>query len=123
MLDDIRIYNYGLSVQDIQDLSGITSVVEDQNPLQIPTDYELNQNYPNPFNPTTTFEIGIPKNELVVLKVYDMLGREVTTLLHEMKHPGLYSFQWDAGNLPSGVYFYKLSTASVQLTRKLVLLR
>lgn len=123
VLDDIRIYNYGLSMQDIQDLSGITSVAEDQNPHQIPTDYELNQNYPNPFNPTTTFEIGIPRYEIVSLKVYDMLGREVTTLFHEMKHPGRYSIQWDASNMPSGVYFYKLITPSIQLTRKLILLR
>ena len=73
-----------------------------------PLTYQLAQNYPNPFNPTTNFEFRIAKFELVTLKVFDVLGREISTLVNEMRPAGVYTIRWDASSLPSGVYFYRL---------------
>jgi N-acetylmuramoyl-L-alanine amidase len=79
------------------------------------------QNYPNPFNPTTNFELRIANLELVTLKVFDVLGREVATLLNEMRPAGVYTVRWDASLLPSGVYFYQLRAGDFVQTKKLVL--
>ena len=100
------------------------------------TEYALSQNYPNPFNPVTTIQFSIPpgagtgpartdlaRGHATSLRVYDLLGREVATLVNEMKQPGTYTVQFDARGLTSGVYFYKLSTGNFLQTRKLVLLR
>jgi hypothetical protein len=76
---------------------------------QIPDKFSLDQNYPNPFNPTTTIGVQTQISGLVILKVYDVLGREVTTLLNEEKPPGIYTVQWDANTFDAGVYFYRLS--------------
>ena len=78
----------------------------------------MEQNYPNPFNPTTNFEFRIANfsatgGGLVSLKIYDMLGREVATLVNEVKQPGEYSVRWDATKFPSGVYFYRLTARPV----------
>jgi|GEM_PF-1410348 len=91
-----------------------------------PARFELMQNYPNPFNPTTTvsFVIGSASGgSFVTLGVYDMLGREVATLVHEVKQPGGYSVRWDAGQIPSGVYFYRLTAGAFTETKRLVLMR
>lgn len=123
VLDDIRIYDYALSVQQIENLaSGVTSV-GDAKFQMLPTECILNQNFPNPFNPTTVIEYALPSKQYVRLKVYDLLGREVQTLVDGVQNAGFHSHQWDAANKPSGVYFYKLSTPTIQLTRKLLLLR
>jgi len=89
----------------------------------VPAVYSLSQNYPNPFNPTTNFEFRIPKSEFVSLKVYDILGREVATLVNEVKQPGGYTVQWDASRQSSGVYFYRLQAGSFVNVKKLILLR
>lgn len=88
-----------------------------------PSDYSLSQNYPNPFNPTTTISYSIPKNGLVTLKVYDILGKEVADLVNEMKEPGDYSVTFNAANLPSGIYFYTLTSSNFMATKKLILLK
>jgi hypothetical protein len=75
---------------------------------EIPTSTQLLQNYPNPFNPSTHFQFAIAKFGFVSLKVYDLLGREVATLLNERKSPGVYNVVWDASSYPSGIYFYRL---------------
>lgn len=80
----------------------------------LPTNYQLLQNYPNPFNPTTNFQFSIVNSELTILKVYDVLGRVVSTLVNEVKQPGEYSVTWDASNIPSGVYFYRLVVSSIE---------
>lgn len=77
-----------------------------------PTDFALQQNYPNPFNPTTAIEFAITKPELTTLVVYDILGRNVTTLVNKKLQIGTYRYTFNGNNLPSGTYFYKLSTAS-----------
>ncbi len=88
----------------------------------IPETLELSQNYPNPFNPTTNIEFSIPENSgHVKLTVYDILGRVVTTLVNQEKSAGNYSIKFDASNLPSGIYMYKLSTNSNTKTMKMIL--
>jgi hypothetical protein len=86
-------------------------------------DYELYQNYPNPFNPTTTIRFTIPHRSNVTLKVYDMLGKEIATLVDEDKEPGGYSVNFDASGLPSGVYFYRIRAGEFNQTKKMVLMK
>lgn len=90
---------------------------------ETPQEYSLNQNYPNPFNPTTTIKFHVASFAFVSLKVYDVLGREVTTLVNTELNPGEYSVQFDAKNLPSGIYFYRLSSETFIQQRKMVVLR
>jgi hypothetical protein len=89
----------------------------------MPAQYALDQNYPNPFNPATTVEFRIQSSEFVTLKVYDVLGREVSTLVNEVKEPGTYTVQFDATDLPSGVYFYRLTAGDFVATKKVVLMK
>jgi hypothetical protein len=95
---------------------------------QTPTEYALSNNYPNPFNPTTVIEYQLPKNGFVSLKVYDILGRVVRTLVNESKTSGTYSVSFDASKLASGVYIYQLrvnagGTNNIVLTKKMQLLK
>ena len=83
--------------------------------------FELNQNYPNPFNPTTTIKYKLPKNSFVTLKIYDILGKEVQTLVDEYKHSGIYKAEFNAANLPSGVYFYRLTAGNFIEVKKMIL--
>ncbi|MGE5498056.1 MAG: T9SS type A sorting domain-containing protein [Syntrophothermus sp.] len=98
-----------------------TGVKEENGPL--PDKYTLDQNYPNPFNPSTLISYQIIKAGKVTLKVYDMLGKEVAGLIDENQNPGSYSVRFNAGNLPSGIYLYELTTNSGILSRKMVLLK
>lgn len=88
-----------------------------------PTEFQLGQNYPNPFNPTTTISFSLPSVSFVSLRVFNALGKEVSTLLLEELPAGIHFRQWDAEGLPSGVYFYRLHAGSFLETRKLILLR
>ena len=98
-----------------------TAGVDDEN--QIPTKYALRQNHPNPFNPTTTIRYSIPQLGHVQLKVYDILGKEVATLVNEDKPVGHHRVEFDASDLMSGVYYYRLRCNGFVETKKLVLLR
>ncbi len=100
--------------------NGITSA-----PIQstAPASFALSQNYPNPFNPETNIEYSIAKAAVVSLKVYDVLGREVATLFDGMQVAGQHSVTFNAANLASGVYFYKLQAGANSLTKKLVLMK
>ena len=89
----------------------------------IPKDYELFQNYPNPFNPSTTIKFAIPKRSLVNIKVYDITGKEIATLLNDNKEAGTYSINFNASKLSSGVYFYKITSESFVQIRKMLLLK
>ncbi len=89
----------------------------------IPSTYSLSQNYPNPFNPVTKINFAIPKQGFTTLKVYDLLGREVTRLVNEMKTPGNYSIDFDATALSSGVYFYKLEVNGFSDVKRMVLIK
>jgi len=88
-----------------------------------PTTTKLFQNYPNPFNPTTKVQFSISNHQFVSLKVYNLLGHEITVLVYEPKQRGLYEVMWDASAYPSGVYFVRLQTGAYAETRKIVLLR
>ena len=90
---------------------------------QVPQQFGLEQNYPNPFNPTTTFSFNIPHSTFVILKIYNVLGREVATLVNENRAAGRYKTQWDATGVASGLYFYRLEAGEFVETRKLALLR
>lgn len=83
----------------------------------------MKQNYPNPFNPSTKIEYSIPYSENVLIKVYDVLGREVETLLNEYKNAGTYEIEFNATELTSGLYFYKIISGNKTETRKMMLVR
>ena len=100
---------------------GITDVKRTQNSFQVK--YSLSQNYPNPFNPSTTITYSIPKRGFVQLKIYDVLGEEIATLVNEEKRQGRYSVKFNGTNLPSGVYFYTLRVNNLVQSRKMILLR
>ena len=89
----------------------------------LPTHYSLSQNYPNPFNPDTKIVFSIPKSDMVEIKVYDILGRELKTLFSEYKQAGKYKITFIANNLPSGVYIYKMNTNHYSEIKKMILLR
>ena len=96
----------------------------------IPTEYALRQNYPNPFNPATTIQFALPKSSYVILKVFDALGKEVTTLVSRELSPGYFTIRWNA-NVPSGIYFYRLQARQTDggqagefmQTKKMILLK
>ncbi len=89
-----------------------------------PNNYSLKQNFPNPFNPTTTIEFSIPKTEFVTLKIYNLLGQEVATLVSERSTAGTYKYDWDASGFASGIYPYRLKTeAGFMQVRKLVVIK
>lgn len=90
---------------------------------QIPNDYTLYQNYPNPFNPSTQIKFGIPKSSLVNIKIFDITGKVVATLINDHKEAGFYSISFNASNLSSGVYFYKITANDFSQVRKMVLLK
>jgi hypothetical protein len=93
------------------------------NQSSLPNDYALKQNYPNPFNPSTTIEYSIPKNGLVKLVVYDILGKEVATLVNDVKIAGNYLIDFNASNLTSGIYFYKISSGEFSSVKKMLLIK
>lgn len=89
----------------------------------IPQSYQLSQNYPNPFNPTTVISFSIPRGEMVSLKIYDVLGSEVATLINGELPAGNYKFNWSASSLASGMYIYKLTTSGYSNVKKMMLLK
>ncbi len=85
--------------------------------------FSLRQNYPNPFNPSTKIEFELPTTNYITLKVFDLLGREIATLVHERVTAGIHSVEWNASQTPSGIYFYRLQAGTFTETKKLILLR
>jgi len=126
---DGKIYMYGgsytthpnIGISDIWEFTPSPVSVKDY--FSLPLAFSLYQNYPNPFNPSTTFRYSIPAQSGVMIKVYDILGNEVTTLMDEEKLAGTYEITWYAENLPSGVYFYQLRAGSFVETKKMILLK
>jgi len=107
------------------DLAMYTGVAEGgiNNPNNIPTNVVLDQNYPNPFNPETKIRYTIPQSGMVKLEVFNVLGQKITTLVNKFEAQGEHNVMWDASRFESGIYFYRLSTASQVVTRKLMLLK
>ena len=97
---------------------------------EVPSSYSLSQNYPNPFNPRTVISFQLPVDSKVLIKIYDVQGREVETLVNERLQAGTYSTQWNASAYPSGVYFYRMvvrhggsSTGDFNETRRMMLIK
>ena len=90
---------------------------------EVPSGFSLKQNFPNPFNPVTNLEFGISDLGFVSLKVYDLLGKEVVTLVNEKQSPGTYQVEFDAGSLTSGVYFYRLTSGDFTDTKRMMLVK
>jgi len=93
------------------------------NSIKLPESFYISQNYPNPFNPVTNLEFGISDLEFVSLKVYDVLGNEIKTLVNENKSPGTYRVEFDGSNLSSGMYFYKITAGEFTEVKKMTLLK
>lgn len=110
-----------------KDLLLLTQRETENNPLKginsLPINYSLSQNYPNPFNPVTKINYSIAKQGLVTLKIYDILGREVKTLVNEVKSPGAYIVDFNGSSFASGVYFYKIQSGNFMQVKRMVLIK
>jgi hypothetical protein len=119
--------NYGTVVGSggaiLRTTNGGATFVEEEMIDGIPSEYLVSQNYPNPFNPTTKIRYTVPNSSKVVIKVFDILGKEIETLMNEEKPAGTYEVKWNGSNLPSGVYFYQLKAGTFVETKKMILLR
>lgn len=115
--------NYKISYGDLV----VNNITDVKDVTEIPAEYKLMQNYPNPFNPATTIQFSVPLEtsslQLVSLKIYDVLGREVATLVNEYKSSGNYQIKFDGSTLVSGVYFYRLQAGSFSETKKMLLVK
>jgi hypothetical protein len=108
---------------NIDDLAfGSTTAVNDKN-IHSPLSFELKQNYPNPFNPSTNITYQLPQNSFVSLKIYNILGKEVSTLVNEEKSAGTYSINFNASKLASGIYFYVMQANNFHQVNKMMLLK
>jgi hypothetical protein len=114
-------YSYRLKQIDYDGTTVYSNVVDVD--ITEPVDYQLSQNYPNPFNPTTTISYTIPKDGFVALKVFDVLGNEVETLVNEFQTSGRVNITFDASSLSSGVYYYKLVSGEFTSIKKLILMK
>jgi hypothetical protein len=113
-----RVYNY---VRLVRDADSQTSINNER--LNSPGSFILEQNYPNPFNPSTSIEYSVPSSEYVNIKVFDILGNEVANLVNERKEAGNYRVNFDASNLTSGLYIYKIKAGSFHQVRKMMLIK
>jgi PKD repeat protein len=105
---------------DYVSVSPVTSV-EDEN--QLPSEFSLAQNYPNPFNPTTIIKYSIASETVVTLKVYNILGTEIATIVNEKKTPGFYELNFGGEKLPSGVYVYRIEAGNFTSSKKMLLIK
>ncbi|AFH50014.1 5'-Nucleotidase domain protein [Ignavibacterium album JCM 16511] len=124
-LDDIKIFNRALTYQEVINLYnfGSTTEIETDKYSTSTETFSLEQNYPNPFNPSTKISWQSPVNSHQTLKVYDVLGKEVATLVDEYRDSGKYEVEFDASKLSSGIYFYKLNAGSFCETKKMILIK
>jgi hypothetical protein len=111
------------TIDDTLHIENQVTDIEDQGLLLIPDEYRLEQNYPNPFNNSTVIKYSVPHTSNVVIKVFDILGNEIETLINEEKPAGTYELTWYAEGLPSGIYFYRLQAGSFVETKKMILLK
>ncbi|MFZ2323036.1 MAG: T9SS type A sorting domain-containing protein, partial [Ignavibacteriaceae bacterium] len=105
--------------------NGVTDVSKE---TEVPTNYNLSQNYPNPFNPSTIINYSLPKSSFVTIKIYDMLGREVKTLINSEQNSGTHNIQWNGDNnfgskVSSGTYIYSIRTGDFYQAKKMILLK
>jgi len=118
------LYPKSLYLAQLNERLGIPTQVSDQDAIAtIPTSFKVYPNYPNPFNPSTTIAFDLPVRDHVVVRIYDLIGREVDVLLNETMHSGHHTVQWNAANRPSGVYFFRVQSESYVESGKIVLSR
>jgi hypothetical protein len=118
----IRATTHGNGIYERSLVQNPVGLVSQNN--EIPKEFSLKQNYPNPFNPSTTIKFTVPNESNVFLKIFDISGREVLTLVNEKLNAGSYSLKWDASVYSSGVYFYRMTTdAGFTETRKMILVK
>jgi hypothetical protein len=110
-------------VSNIGNLGKIITGITDEHLLNIPQRFELHQNYPNPFNPITTIRYDLPSSTWVKLEIFDQLGRVVQVLTNAIQQPGSYEVNFNAENLSSGIYFYRLLTREKIRVRKFIILK
>jgi hypothetical protein len=122
-LDELLLYDYPLSLQEISDIYELATGTEIDSRFEIPDNTVLQQNYPNPFNPSTNIPFTLKESGAVSLKIYNLLGQEVDTVIQQKMSAGSYSVWYDASFLSSGVYFYTLKTANGILTQKMILIK
>ena len=125
-ISNLKTIEYRLKQIDLDGNYKYSKTIE-VNIKNLPTEFSLGQNYPNPFNPSTIIKYSIPSSSvemrLVQLKVYDILGNEIATLVNEKKSPGNYEIRFDGSNIASGIYFYKLTTQDFVSVKKMLLLK
>ncbi len=125
--DDIRDFsfykNHGDVIGNANLVPSTITVSLESNDFEIPVIYKLSQNYPNPFNPSTTIEFSLPKSEFVELKVFNILGKEVASLVSKKLNQGNHTYQFDGSNLASGIYYYQLVAGDYREVKKMILLR
>ena len=125
--DTVRVFSpggYSGSAQNFFDVTGCGSILVNVTPTpETPKSYNLSQNHPNPFNPTTKINYSIPTSGMVTLKVYDILGKEVATLVNEVKAPGSYIVEFNGSNLSSGTYFYRLESEDFVAVKKMMFIK
>ncbi|HLP82249.1 MAG TPA: T9SS type A sorting domain-containing protein [Nitrosomonas sp.] len=110
-----KVIYYGLAKHGMTD-HGMTAAAN-----EIPKEFLLRQSHPNPFNPTTTIAYGLPEAGFISIKVYNTLGDEIATLVNDFRSAGYYTLNWNAGNFPSGVYFYRIQAGNFTATKKMLL--
>ena len=116
-IPEVKVY------KDSSNLRVFLNPVNVDKQLEIPKQFVLEQNYPNPLNPSTKIKYSIPKSSQVSLKIFNTLGQELETLVNEEKPVGTYELNWNAANLPSGVYFYQLKAGEYLQTKKMILIK
>lgn len=115
----IKTTDYGITWEEVLDISALTNI--EDTPFE--DKFALEQNYPNPFNPLTIIKYSLADESKVVLKVYDILGKEIAILENKVQHSGNYTSEFDGTNLPSGIYFYTLTAGNYSETKKMVLIQ
>lgn len=123
ILDEIRVHDYGLSVKGIQSLYDYNTSVPQRLHGTEPVSFLTLKNYPNPFNGQTWIEFNLPQSGDIIIKVFDILGREIATVINGYLTQGSYRIQWMAENLQSGVYFLRLETVSKSEVKKIILIK
>ncbi len=114
-------YSYRLKQIDYDGKEKFSKIIEAE--LNMPVKFRLNQNYPNPFNPSTNISYSLATKQFVTIKVYNVIGKEITTLVNEEKPEGQYSVNFNASNISSGVYFYTIRAGSFIESKKMILLK
>ena len=123
VIDDVRIYNYALSMQEIAELYDLNLQLPDRAINAVPLHNHLLQNYPNPFNPKTVISYQLAKGSEVDLSIYNILGQRVVTLVSGRQAAGSYRMEWDVDDHPSGVYYYRIKAGDFWDVKKMVVIK